>query len=127
LQPVYDEPEFVVHNVWRLYGGLYDGNPARLKPAPDAALAAEVAALAGGADRLAQRARQLAEGGTDPELRLAGHLAELAVQAAPDDPSVHAVRAEVFERRVAAERSTMSKGVFAWAARESRDRSGNGG
>ncbi|MCW2708153.1 MAG: fold metallo-hydrolase, partial [Frankiales bacterium] len=25
LRPVYDEPEFVVRNVWRLYGGWYDG------------------------------------------------------------------------------------------------------
>jgi len=25
----YDDPEFVVHNIWRLYGGWYDGNPAR--------------------------------------------------------------------------------------------------
>ena len=34
LRPVYDEPEFVVRNIWRLYGGWYDGNPAHLKPAP---------------------------------------------------------------------------------------------
>jgi alkyl sulfatase BDS1-like metallo-beta-lactamase superfamily hydrolase len=119
LRPVYDEPEFVVRNVWRLYGGWYDGNPARLKPAPDAALAAELAALAGGAQRLADRARQLAQ---DGELRLAGHLAELAVQAAPGSTSAHAVRAEVNEQRVAAEDSTMSKGVFGWAAAESRAR-----
>jgi alkyl sulfatase BDS1-like metallo-beta-lactamase superfamily hydrolase len=69
LRPVYDEPEFVVRNVWRLYGGWYDGNPARLKPAPDAALAAEIAGLAGGAHRLAERARELADVG---DLRLAG-------------------------------------------------------
>jgi len=56
LRPVYDEPEFVVRNVWRLYGGWHDGNPSRLKPAPDAAVAAEVAALAGGPARLAARA-----------------------------------------------------------------------
>src|SRR5207237_6312636 len=43
LRPVYDEPEFVVRNVWRLYGGWYDGNPANLKPAPEAGLAAELA------------------------------------------------------------------------------------
>ena len=48
LKPVYDEPEFVVRNLWRLYGGWYDGNPAHLKPAPDGVLAGEVAALAGG-------------------------------------------------------------------------------
>jgi alkyl sulfatase BDS1-like metallo-beta-lactamase superfamily hydrolase len=122
LQPVYDEPEFIVRNVWRLYGGWYDGNPAQLKPASEAALAVEVATLAGGARRLADRARELASGGTDGELRLAGHLVELAALAAPDDASVHAARTEVFQRRVDAERSTMAKGVFAWAAKESRDK-----
>ena len=48
MAPVYDEPEFVVQNIWRLYGGWYDGNPARLKPASDRAVAVEVARLAGG-------------------------------------------------------------------------------
>jgi alkyl sulfatase BDS1-like metallo-beta-lactamase superfamily hydrolase len=119
LRPIYDEPEFVVHNVWRLYGGWYDGNPARLKPAPDAAVAREVAALAGGAARLASRARELAEGG---DLRLAGHLAEWAAAADPDDPDVHRARAEVFGARAQAEASTMSKGIFSWAARESAQR-----
>jgi alkyl sulfatase BDS1-like metallo-beta-lactamase superfamily hydrolase len=117
LRPVYDEPEFVVRNLWRLYGGWYDGNPANLKPAPDAVLAAEVASLAGGAGRLAARAQELAAAG---ELRLAGHLAEMAALAAPDDAGVHAARAEVFGARAAQERSTMSRGVYAWAERESR-------
>ena len=44
LQPVYDEPEFIVRTVWRQYGGWWDGNPATLKPAPERALAAELAA-----------------------------------------------------------------------------------
>jgi glyoxylase-like metal-dependent hydrolase (beta-lactamase superfamily II) len=43
LRPVYDEPEFIVRNIWRLYGGWWDGNPATLKPAPERALAAELA------------------------------------------------------------------------------------
>jgi alkyl sulfatase BDS1-like metallo-beta-lactamase superfamily hydrolase len=119
LRPVYDEPEFVVRNVWRLYGGWYDGDPARLKPAPDATVAAEVAALAGGADRLAARALAVADAG---DLRLAGHLAQWAALAAPDDAAAHRVRAEVFERRVAEATSTMAKGIFGWAARESRAR-----
>jgi alkyl sulfatase BDS1-like metallo-beta-lactamase superfamily hydrolase len=123
LRPVYDEPEFVVRNVWRLFGGWYDGNPANLKPAPDAVLANELATLAGGPDRLAARARELVDEG---DLRLAGHLAEMAALAAPEDTAIHAVRAEVFERRVAAEASTMAKGVFSWAARESRTVTGEG-
>ncbi len=52
LRPIYDEPEFIVRNLWRLYGGWYEGDPSRLKPAPAAELAAELAALAGGAGRL---------------------------------------------------------------------------
>ncbi len=119
LQPVYDEPEFIVHNVWRLYGGWYDGNPANLKPAPDVAVAREVAALAGGADALAARASELA---ADGDLRLAGHLAEMAAMADPDSAMAHRARAEVFGQRAKGERSTMAKGVFAWAASESRAR-----
>ena len=120
LRPVYDEPEFVVRNVWRRYGGWYDGNPAALKPAPERALAAELAALAGGAGALADRAAALLDVGDDASLRLAGHLAELAVAADPTDTGVQQVRAEVFGRRAAEEGSTMAKGVFAWAAAESR-------
>ena len=61
LQPVYDEPEFIVRTIWRLYGGWWDGNPATLKPASERALASELAGLAGGAGVLAARAVELAE------------------------------------------------------------------
>ena len=62
LRPVYDEPEFIVRTVWRLYGGWWDGNPATLKPAPERALALELAELAGGAGVLADRALALLDG-----------------------------------------------------------------
>ncbi len=117
MRPVYDEPEFVLHNIWRLYGGWYEGNPARLKPAPAAALASELANLSGGAGVLAQRARELAEA---DELRLACELIELATQAAPEDREAHAARAEIYAQRRKRELSTMAKGVYGWAARESR-------
>ncbi len=48
LRPVYDEPEFVVRNIWRLYGGWWDGVASHLKPAEEAAVGREVATLAGG-------------------------------------------------------------------------------
>jgi alkyl sulfatase BDS1-like metallo-beta-lactamase superfamily hydrolase len=120
LRPIYDEPEFVVRNIWRYYGGWYDGDPAHLKPAPAAALAVELAELAGGAGRLAERAGELA---ADGDLRLAAHLAELAAQAAPDDKAVHATRAAVFGARAREEASTMSKGIFSWAEHESTEKS----
>ena len=117
LRPVYDEPEFIVRNLWRLYGGWYDGNPANLKPAPEAALAREVAELAGGAPRLAERALELLAAGDE---RLAGHLAEMAVLAAPGDAAAHEARATVYAKRAEEATSTMAKGVFAFTASESR-------
>jgi len=119
LQPVYDEPEFVVRNLWRLYGGWYDGDPSTLKPAPRAQLAAELASLAGGATVVADRALELSGAG---DHRLACHLAESAALAAPDDAAVQRVRQRVYAARLREERSLMSKGVYRWAASESERR-----
>lgn len=118
LQPIYDEPEFVVRNVWRLYGGWYDGNPARLKPPADTDLAAEVTSLAGGAAALAVRAREVAESG---DFRLACQLVEWACQADPADPDARSARADIYRQRVTSETSLMARGVFSWAAHQSED------
>lgn len=114
LKPVYDEPEFIVRNIWRFYGGWYDGTPSHLKPAPETAQAEEIARLAGGAHRLAERAMEVAEEG---DLRLACHLAEWAFLAAPHDPETRKAASEVFSRRAEAEPSTMAMGVYLSAAR----------
>jgi len=111
----------VVRNIWRLYGGWYDGNPAHLKPARDAALAAELAQLAGGALKLAERALAVA----DTDIRVACHLVEFAVQAEPDNQRAHALRAEIFQRRRNQETSLMAKGIFGYAANESKGRIGD--
>jgi alkyl sulfatase BDS1-like metallo-beta-lactamase superfamily hydrolase len=116
LKPTYDEPEFILHNIWRLYGGWYDGNPARLKPAPDAALAVELAKLAGGVAALTRRAAEIAAQG---DFRLACHLAELAVQAEPDNRAAHATRHDVYAARAKVESSLMARGIFGHAAHDS--------
>ena len=118
LQPVYDEPEFVVRNVWRLYGGWWDGNPAHLKPASESAIGAELARLAGGADRLAARALELAAKG---ELALACNLVELAARGAPSDAEIRKARAKIYRQRARAERSVMARGVFDAAAGPDKD------
>jgi alkyl sulfatase BDS1-like metallo-beta-lactamase superfamily hydrolase len=117
MRPFYDEPEFVVRNIWRLYGGWWDGAASRLKPAPDAVVAQELAALAGGARILMNRSIDLAE----TDIRLACHLADLAGWAEPEDPSIHADRAAVYDKRRRTEVSLMSKGIFKAAARESEE------
>jgi alkyl sulfatase BDS1-like metallo-beta-lactamase superfamily hydrolase len=118
LKPIYDEPEFIARNVWRLYGGWYEGDPSELKPASRAAVAEEITALAGGAERVAARAVEVADGG---DLRLATHLIELAGLAS-DTAEVAEARARIYERRAEGESSLMAKGIFSWAASESRRR-----
>ena len=80
-------------------------------------LAAEMAALAGGADALTARATELAAAG---DLRLACQVVELAVQADPESTTAHGARAEIYQQRRNKEFSLMSKGIFAATARESR-------
>jgi len=116
LRAIYDEPEFIIHNIWRLYGGWYDGNPARLKPAPDSALASEVASLSGGVGVLIERAEALAEAG---DFRLACHLIEMSVLAEPEDKRAHGARADIYAARRDREGSLMSRGIFGFASRQS--------
>jgi alkyl sulfatase BDS1-like metallo-beta-lactamase superfamily hydrolase len=123
LQAVYDEPEYVVRNVWRLNGGWWDGVTSHLKPAREAALGGEVARLAGGVDRLVARARELAATG---ELALAGHLIDWAVAAAPEDGAAHAARAAIYEARARESAALMTRGIFAAAARDSAGRAASG-
>ena len=86
LRPLYDEPEFVVRNVWRRYGGWWDGNPSHLKPAPADALAVELATMAGGAGRLAARAVEVAGPGTSASPATSS---SWPPRPRPSDPSVH--------------------------------------
>jgi glyoxylase-like metal-dependent hydrolase (beta-lactamase superfamily II) len=119
LQPVYDDPEYVVRNIWRLYGGWWDGIPAHLQPAPHASVALEVARLSGGVEVLVARARQLVAEG---DVRLAGHLIDWAA-AASEDRAVHAARAEIYEHRAQREKALMTRGIFSATARDSAVRS----
>ena len=117
MRPFYDEPEFVVRNIWRLYGGWWDGAASRLKPAPDAVVAQELAALAGGANVLMNRALEIA----DSDLRLACHLADMAGWAEPENAGIHANRAAIYDKRRRSELSLMSKGIYKSASRESEE------
>jgi alkyl sulfatase BDS1-like metallo-beta-lactamase superfamily hydrolase len=121
LQPVYDEPEFIVRNVWRLEGGWYDGIASHLKPAPHRAQAAEIAAMAGGADVLLGRALQRM---SDGELALAAHLIDWAVAAAPENRAAHEARMRIYAARAAESASTMAHGIFRAAVIESAARAG---
>lgn len=117
LRPLYDEPEFVIRNIWRLYGGWWDGAPARLKPSPDRQLAEVLVDLVGGPQLMVQRAQRAAESG---DFRLACHLVDFAADANPEDAVVHTARAEIYLARRKVETSLMAKGIFLGAAKESQ-------
>ncbi|MDA8313619.1 MAG: MBL fold metallo-hydrolase [Actinomycetota bacterium] len=117
LRPVYDHPQFLVRNVWRRYGGWYDGEPDNLLPAPRAEQARAWVDLAGGLGPVLARVTELTAAGN---LRLACHLVELAVLAEPGSTEAHAVRADVYQRRAAAEESSMARNILAHAAAASR-------
>ncbi|MBM4265992.1 MAG: MBL fold metallo-hydrolase [Deltaproteobacteria bacterium] len=119
LQPVYDDAEFIVRNVIRYYGGWWSGRPSELKPAPRAAVAREIASLAGGAVALAERAREIAASG-DPAL--ACHLADYALEAKPEDARVGEIVAALYEERSASEPALMTQNLFRSAAAYARSR-----
>ncbi len=127
LRPVYDHPQFILRNIWRLYGGWYDGEPDNLLPAPRAEQARAWVDLAGGVDTVLARAAALqAEG----NLRLACHLVEFAVLAEPASKEAHALRRDVYAARAKLESSSMSRNILNHAARASeqgrRDLAGAG-
>jgi alkyl sulfatase BDS1-like metallo-beta-lactamase superfamily hydrolase len=120
LLPKYDDPEFLVRGIYHLYAGWFDGDPAHLKPARNADLASELARLAGGANKLAERAAVLSEEG---QTRLAAHLAEFAGAAAPKDERIQAIRAAVLQKCIDGETSLMGKAFFAVYQRDAEQRS----
>jgi glyoxylase-like metal-dependent hydrolase (beta-lactamase superfamily II) len=113
LKPLYDEAEFISRNVIRYYGGWYGGRPSELKPASREAVAGEIARLAGGAAALVDKAREIARTG---DLRLACHLADYALEAAPGDPHVKDIVAQIYEDRASSETSLMALNLFRAAA-----------
>ena len=113
LRPVYDHPQFILRNIWRLYGGWYDGEPDNLLPAPRAEQAREWVSLAGGIDKVLGRASTLRD---DGNLRLACHIVEFAVLAEPASKEAHALRADVYAARSKLEESSMSRNILNHAA-----------
>src|SRR5262249_1558252 len=118
LRPIYDEAEFIVRNIIRFYGGWWSGPPSELKPADRHAIAAEVARLPAGAANLRARAVAVAAQG---DLRLASHLADYALEAAPQEVAVQQGVAALYEQRAAGETSLMARNLFRSAAAYARE------
>jgi phosphopantothenate synthetase len=79
-----------------------------------------LASLAGGEDKLAERAEALAKAG---KTRLAAHLIELASTASPASAEIQAVRARVYPQCLSAEASLTDKAIFEVYRRDAEARS----
>ena len=118
LQPVYDHPEFIARNVYRLYGGWYDGDPANILPAHSEMIAAALIA-ATGAEPILARAHKLRD---DGDLQLACHLTDFVRKGDPENRQAWELWRELFDARAAAESSLMARGAFHAAVREADER-----
>jgi len=114
LQPIYDHPEFIARNVYRFYGGWYDGDPANILPAHSHEVAAALIAATGAAPILS-RARQLRDAG---DLQLACHLVDFVRKGEPHNREVWELWRDLFAARAANESSLMARGAFLSAVRD---------
>lgn len=118
LRPIYDHPEFVARNVYRLYGGWYDGNPANILPAHSEDVARALVA-ASGSEPILARARRLRDEG---DLKLACHLVDFVRKGEPENRQAWELWRELFASRAATEPALMARGAFHSAVREAERR-----
>ena len=114
LQPVYDHPEFIARNVYRLYGGWYSGDPADMLPAHSHDVAA-VLVDAAGAEPILARARKLRD---DGDLQMACHLVDFVRKGQPGNREAWELWRDLFTARADTERSLMARGAFHSAVRD---------
>lgn len=117
LKPVYDHPQFILRNIWRLYGGWYDGEPDNLLPAPRAEQARAWVAMAGGVEAVIARANALM---AEDNLRLACHIIEYAVLAEPASAAAHEARATIYGARSQQQTSSMARNILNHASLASK-------
>jgi alkyl sulfatase BDS1-like metallo-beta-lactamase superfamily hydrolase len=118
LQPIYDHPEFIARNVWRLYGGWWDGDPANILPAHSHDVAAQLVASTGSGPIL-ERARRLRD---DGDLQMACHLVDFVRKGEPENREAWTLWRDLFTARARIERSLMARGAFHAGVREAEAR-----
>jgi len=115
---VYDDPHFIVHNLWRLYCGWWDLNPAHLRPVKDSVLSKEICNLTGGIEKVLRRVYDVAGKG---DLDLAVQLVEYALKADPNRRDSHEAAIKIYGMKEQAEASTMAKGIYRAARADSEN------
>ena len=121
LAPTYGHPIFIIHDVYRRYTGWYDGNPSELFPAASADIAAEIAGLSGGAEKVMARARRLKQQGNS---QLALHLIDFAIKGAKDNAvrkDALLLKSELLNARADIEPSLIARHILRTGAAAAKD------
>ncbi len=122
LQPLYGCTTFLVRDLMRRYMGWYDGNPSMLFPSTRAEIASEVVFLAGGADRILERARDLGGSGRTKDVQLALHLVDFALfHGGATSAEARMLKADLLDQRASDERSFVAHNILASAAKLERE------
>jgi alkyl sulfatase BDS1-like metallo-beta-lactamase superfamily hydrolase len=112
---VYGRIDWSVRGIFDGYVGWFDGNVSNMYPAAPESIDAEVVALAGGADAIASRARDLLSGG-DPQRAL--HMADLALRSDPANRAALEVRRDAVALLLEAAVNSNERGWLTAALRE---------
>ncbi|MHA1821679.1 MAG: alkyl sulfatase dimerization domain-containing protein [Promethearchaeota archaeon] len=113
LKPIYDEPEYIVRNIWRLKGGWWDGIISHLKPMNESEFALELMELIGDPLLLIKKAEELLN---KNNYRAACRFAELGFLSAPDNRDIRKRAAQIMFEIAKNQTSTMSIGIYIAAA-----------
>jgi alkyl sulfatase BDS1-like metallo-beta-lactamase superfamily hydrolase len=117
LQALYDNPQFIVRNLLRLWGGWWNGNAADLLPAPWEKQAKEIVGMSGGVKTLVQRGRKLLDEG---DTVMASHIAEWVTRADQTDRGAQELKRDVYAKRIEETESIMAQGIFRAAMNEAK-------
>jgi alkyl sulfatase BDS1-like metallo-beta-lactamase superfamily hydrolase len=116
LAPVYGHPYFIVQALLRRYHGWFDGNASHLFPSSGSEIAGQVLGLAGGPDKVLDRARALAQEG---KTQLALHLVDFVLDGAAG-PRTDALelKAECLNQLADLEKSFIARNIFLGGVRQ---------
>lgn len=120
LRPIYDEPEFVVRNIWRLYGGWYDQNPSNLKPPREGKLAVSIAKLAGSPIALARTAEKEEDTAVAVTLIENAWLAAKELRVEGEEwKEINRIRSGLYLKQAGESTSLMAQSIYKFASGES--------
>jgi alkyl sulfatase BDS1-like metallo-beta-lactamase superfamily hydrolase len=90
LRELYGRVGWSVRGIYRGYSGWYDGKGTGLNSLPPSYKAMELVRLAGGVDKVLARAIELQQ---KDEHQLCAELCDLVIEANPDEPLAHRIKA----------------------------------